>query len=189
MALAKLTKRVRGQDADTELVDMRDEFAAGNRQPLARRLLEAVDKTLANEEQVILYLNRRGMSTFVMCKECGKSVQCLGCSVSLVQHAEIDGLVCHYCGYARQMPTTCDHCGSRNIRALGMGTQRLETMVKKLWPQARVRAVRDVTKPYPGRVDRGDAERQRDSTSDCTRRLELGDDPCDLARLAPSNQL
>ena len=138
LALAKLTKRVRGQDADTELVDMRDEFAAGNRQPLARRLLEAVDKTLANEEQVILYLNRRGMSTFVMCKECGKSVQCLGCSVSLVQHAEIDGLVCHYCGYARQMPTTCDHCGSRNIRALGMGTQRLETMVKKLWPQARV---------------------------------------------------
>jgi len=138
LALAKLTKRIRGHDAEVELVDMRDEFAAGNRQPLSKRLLAAVDRTLENEEQVILYLNRRGMSTFVMCRDCGRSVQCLGCSVSLVQHAEIEGLVCHYCGYSRAMPSTCDHCGSRNIRGMGMGTQRLESMVKKLWPNARV---------------------------------------------------
>ena len=138
LALAKMTRRVRGHDAEVELVDMRDEAAAGNRQPLSRRLLEVIDKTLANEEQVILYLNRRGMSTFVLCRDCGKSVQCLGCSVALVQHAEIDGLVCHYCGYSRAMPAVCDHCGSRNIRGMGMGTQRLETMVKKLWPHARV---------------------------------------------------
>jgi primosomal protein N' (replication factor Y) len=138
MALAKLTKRVRGQDADVDLVDMRDEAAAGNRQPLSRRMVEVVSHTLANEEQAILYLNRRGMSTFVLCRDCGKSVQCLGCSVALVHHAEIDGLVCHYCGYSRAMPSVCDHCGSRNIRGMGMGTQRLEGMVKKLWPQARV---------------------------------------------------
>jgi primosomal protein N' (replication factor Y) len=138
LALAKLTRRVRGHDAEVELVDMRDEAAAGNRQPLSRRLLEVVNRTLENEEQVILYLNRRGMSTFVLCRDCGKSVQCLGCSVALVQHAEIDGLVCHYCGYSRAMPSVCDHCGSRNIRGMGMGTQRLESMVKKLWPRARV---------------------------------------------------
>ncbi|MEA2656876.1 MAG: hypothetical protein QOI23_2241, partial [Chloroflexota bacterium] len=138
LALARLTKRVRGHDAEVELVDMRDEAAAGNRQPLSRRLLEVVNRTLENEEQVILYLNRRGMSTFVLCRDCGKSVQCLGCSVALVQHAEIDGLVCHYCGYSRAMPSVCDYCGSRNIRGLGMGTQRLESMVKKLWPRARV---------------------------------------------------
>ena len=138
LALAKMTARVRGRDAEVELVDMRDEAAAGNRQPLSRRLLEVIDKTLENEEQAILYLNRRGMSTFVLCRDCGKSVQCLGCSVALVQHAEIDGLVCHYCGYSRPMPAVCDHCGSRNIRGMGMGTQRLETMVKKLWPRARV---------------------------------------------------
>jgi primosomal protein N' (replication factor Y) (superfamily II helicase) len=138
LALAKLTKRVRGHDAEVELVDMRDEAAAGNRQPLSRRLLEVVNRTLENEEQVILYLNRRGMSTFVLCRDCGRSVQCLGCSVALVQHAEIDGLVCHYCGYSRPMPAVCDHCGSRNIRGMGMGTQRLESMVKKLWPRARV---------------------------------------------------
>jgi len=138
LALAKLTRRVRGQDADVELVDMRVEAAAGNRQPLSQRLLEVVSRTLENEEQVILYLNRRGMATFVLCRDCGRSVQCLGCSVALVQHAEIDGLVCHYCGYSRQMPAVCDHCGSRNIRGMGIGTQRLESMVKKLWPRARV---------------------------------------------------
>jgi len=137
-SLARLTKRVRGEDAPVELVDMRDEVTSGNRQPLSRRLLQVVDETLRNEEQAILYLNRRGLSTFVMCKECGKSVQCLGCSVALVQHQEVDGLICHYCGYSRPMPVMCDYCGSRQVRGLGMGTQRLEGMVKKLWPNARV---------------------------------------------------
>jgi primosomal protein N' (replication factor Y) (superfamily II helicase) len=138
IAKATLSHRVRGHDADVELVDMRDEAASGNRQPLSRRLIEVVTRALENEEQTILYLNRRGLATYVMCRDCGRSVQCLGCSVALVQHAEIDGLVCHYCGYSRAMPSVCDHCGSRNIRALGLGTQRLEGMVKRLWPQARV---------------------------------------------------
>ncbi|HET9783129.1 MAG TPA: primosomal protein N' [Candidatus Dormibacteraeota bacterium] len=138
VALARITHRIRGHEAEVELVDMRDEAAAGNRQPLSRRLVEAVTRTLENEEQTILYLNRRGLATYVMCKDCGRSVQCLGCSVALVQHAEIDGLVCHYCGYARAMPAVCDHCGSRNIRALGLGTQRLEGLVKRMWPDARV---------------------------------------------------
>ena len=138
IALATLTRRVRGHDAEVELVDMRDEAAEGNRQPLSRRLVDAVTRTLEDEEQTILYLNRRGLATYVMCRDCGRSVQCLGCSVALVQHAEIDGLVCHYCGYARAMPSVCDHCGSRSLRALGMGTQRLEGLVKRLWPQARV---------------------------------------------------
>ena len=137
-ALATMTHRVRGHDAEVELVDMRDEAAQGNRQPLSTRLVEAVTRALENEEQTILYLNRRGLATFVMCRDCGRSVQCLGCSVALVQHAEIDGLVCHYCGYARAMPSVCDHCGSRNIRGLGMGTQRLEGIARRLWPQARV---------------------------------------------------
>ncbi|HEY3086319.1 MAG TPA: primosomal protein N' [Candidatus Dormibacteraeota bacterium] len=138
IALARLTKRVRGHNAEVELVDMRDEAAEGNRLPLSRRLVEAVTRTLEDEEQTILYLNRRGLATYVMCRDCGRSVQCLGCSVALVQHAEIDGLVCHYCGYARAMPSVCDFCGSRNIRGLGMGTQKLEGLVKRIWPSARV---------------------------------------------------
>src|SRR5438132_12325276 len=104
-----MTRRVRGADAPVELVDMRDELTSGNRQPLSRRLLQVVEQTLENEEQAILYLNRRGMATFVMCRECGKSVQCLGCSVALVQHAEIEGLIWHYCGYSRAMTPTSDH--------------------------------------------------------------------------------
>ena len=138
IALAKLTRRVRGDSASVELVDMRDEAAQGNRQPLSRRLVEVVTHALEDEEQTILYLNRRGLATFVMCRDCGRAVECLGCSVALVQHAEIGGLVCHYCGYARAMPSVCDHCGSRNIRGLGMGTQRLEGLVKRAWPAARV---------------------------------------------------
>jgi primosomal protein N' (replication factor Y) len=116
---------VRGHPAEGELVDMRDEAAEGNTKPLSRRLVEVVTRALENEEQTILYLNRRGLATYVMCRDCGRSVQCLGCSVALVQHAEIGGLVCHYCGYARAMPSVCDFCGSRNIRGLGLGTQRL----------------------------------------------------------------
>src|SRR5438874_8994592 len=162
IATARLTKRVRGRNAEVELVDMRDEAAEGNRRPLSRRLVEVVTQTLDKEEQTILYLNRRGMATFVMCRDCGKSVQCLGCSVALVQHAEIDGLVCHYCGYARQMPSVCDSCGSRNIRGLGMGTQRLEGMVKKLWPMARVlRLDSDVARGPDSYFDIWEAFRER----------------------------
>lgn len=138
VALAHIAHRVRGHDAGVELVDMRDEASEGNRQPLSRRLVEVLNQTLEREEQSILYLNRRGLATYVMCRDCGRSVQCLGCSVALVQHAEIDGLICHYCGYSRAMPAVCDFCGSRNIRALGLGTQRLEGIVKRTWPQARV---------------------------------------------------
>src|SRR2546427_3251102 len=115
IAMARLTQRVRGRSAEGELVDMRDEAAEGNRQPRPKRLGEDVAKTLDNEEQTILYLNRRGLATYVMCRDCGRSVQCLGCSVALVQHAEVEGLVCHYCRYSRAMPPVCDFCRRRHI--------------------------------------------------------------------------
>jgi primosomal protein N' (replication factor Y) (superfamily II helicase) len=151
LALAELPCRIRGEAAAVELVDMREELRLGNRMPLSRPLLEAVDQTLGNEEQAILFLNRRGAATFVLCRECGRSVQCLGCSVSMVEHAELEGLSCHYCGYWRPMPTTCPYCGSLHIRNLGLGTQRLEGMVRKLWPEARVlRLDRDAAKGPDG---------------------------------------
>lgn len=138
LGLAELPRRVRGRPAEVELVDMREELRRGNRMPLSRRLLETVEAALNNEEQAILFLNRRGAATFVLCRECGRSVQCLGCSVSMVQHLELDGLSCHYCGYSRPLPARCPYCGSIHIRGLGLGTQRLEGMVRKLWPAARV---------------------------------------------------
>src|SRR5205807_5352444 len=147
LGLAVLPRRLRGQPAEVELVDMREELRQGNRMPLSRPLLEAVDGALRNEEQAILFLNRRGAATFVLCRECGRSVQCLGCSVSMVEHAELEGLSCHYCGYWRPPPDSCPYCGSMHIRGLGLGTQRLEGMVRKLWPEARVlRLDRDAAK-------------------------------------------
>jgi primosomal protein N' (replication factor Y) (superfamily II helicase) len=138
LALAELPRRVVGVGADIELVDMREDLAQGNRLPLSRRLLKVVDRTLENEEQAILFLNRRGLVTTVLCRECGRAVECPQCSVAMVEHLELDGLACHYCGYTRPRPGVCPYCGSRQIRGLGMGTQRLEGIVKRLWPQARV---------------------------------------------------
>jgi primosomal protein N' (replication factor Y) len=141
LALAELPRRARGRSAEIELVDMRDERRRGNRLPLSRPLLEAVDRALEDEEQAILFLNRRGAATFVLCRDCGRSVQCPQCSVSMVQHMELypaEGLACHYCGYSRPMPAYCPYCGSRDIRGLGVGTQRLEGMVRRLWPATRV---------------------------------------------------
>ena len=138
LALAELPQRISGQRAEVELVDMREELHRGNRQPLSRRLVETVNRSLENEEQAILFLNRRGAATFLLCRDCGRSVQCPQCSVSMVQHLELDGLACHYCGYERPMPAYCPYCGSRQIRGLGIGTQRLEGAVRRLWPQARV---------------------------------------------------
>ncbi|MDP9247515.1 MAG: primosomal protein N', partial [Candidatus Dormibacteraeota bacterium] len=138
LALAELPRRISGQRAEIELVDMREELHRGNRLPLSRLLLETVNRALENEEQAILFLNRRGAATFVLCRDCGRSVQCPQCSVSMVQHLELDGLSCHYCGYTRPMPAYCPYCGSRQIRGLGLGTQRLEATVKRVWPGARV---------------------------------------------------
>jgi primosomal protein N' (replication factor Y) len=154
LALADLPRRVRGRAAEVELVDMREELKHGHRGPLSRRLQEAVGWTLRDGEQAILFLNRRGGATFVLCRECGRSVQCLGCSVSMVEHAELEGLSCHYCGYWRPMPTTCPYCGSIHIRPLGVGTQRLEGLVRRLWPQARVlRLDRDAARGPDGYHD------------------------------------
>jgi len=137
-SLAQLPRRVVGQPAEIELVDMREELLSGHRLPLSRRLLKLVDESLQREEQAIFFLNRRGMATFILCKECGAAVECPQCSVAMVQHGELDALACHYCGYTRPLPAVCPQCGSRQIRGMGMGTQRLEGYVKKTWPQARV---------------------------------------------------
>jgi primosomal protein N' (replication factor Y) len=138
LALARLPRRARGEPAPVELVDMREEMERGNRLPLSRRLIEVVEGSLQAGEQTILFLNRRGMATYLICRDCGQSVQCPGCSVSLVQHPELGGLHCHYCGFTQAEPEFCPTCGSRHVSARGMGTQRLEGLVKKLWPERTV---------------------------------------------------
>lgn len=138
LGLALLPQRIGGSLPEIELVDMREEPERGNRLPLSERLLDVVSKALEDERQAILFLNRRGLATFVLCRDCGRSVECPDCSVAMVQHAELDGLACHYCGYTRPLPPYCPYCGSRHTRGLGVGTQRLEGIARKLWPQARI---------------------------------------------------
>ncbi|MCL4531871.1 MAG: hypothetical protein M1582_01540, partial [Actinobacteria bacterium] len=115
------------------VVDLREELARGNRSPFSRALAESVGEALAQRSQVILFLNRRGVSSVVLCRTCGESLGCPDCSVSLTLHASQHALVCHYCGYQMPLPELCPSCGGKVLRALGAGTERVEAEARSLW--------------------------------------------------------
>ena len=114
-----------------EIVDLKQELAYGNRSMLSRELYQSIEKNLKNKEQIILYLNRRGFSTFIMCRECGYTVKCKNCNISLTYHKFNNKLKCHYCGYEEPVVNKCPECGSDKIRYFGTGTQKLEQEIKK----------------------------------------------------------
>ena len=129
-----------------QVVDMRQELRAGNRSVFSRALDAAVSETLARGEQSILFLNRRGSSTFVNCRDCGHVMTCPRCGIPLTYHQPRMMLVCHQCGRREPQPPVCPNCGSERIRYFGLGTERLEEMVRERWPDARlVRWDRDTT--------------------------------------------
>lgn len=121
---------------ETEIVDMREELAAGNKTVFSRRLAEEIGKNLKRKEQTILFLNRRGFSTFVSCRSCGFVPQCPSCSISLTYHKYTDNLKCHYCGYTVPNYRECPKCKSKYIRYFGGGTQRVEEEIRTLFPEA-----------------------------------------------------
>ncbi|MGE5592170.1 MAG: primosomal protein N' [Betaproteobacteria bacterium] len=121
-----------------EIVDMRDELAHGNRSVFSRALVRAIRERLARREQVILFLNRRGHSTFVLCRECGHALRCPECDVALTYHADEGRMRCHYCDHEEAVPDTCPKCGSSYIKYFGAGTERIEREVNRVFPQARV---------------------------------------------------
>ena len=130
-----------------EVVDLRRELKEGNRSIFSRSLTKAIAHALQAHEQVILFLNRRGTATFVQCRDCGFVMRCKRCDVTLTYHAAEDELVCHQCNYRTKPPDTCPNCLSRRIKFLGVGTQKVEEVVAKTFPEARVlRWDRDVTK-------------------------------------------
>ncbi|MBP3961116.1 primosomal protein N' [Paenibacillus lignilyticus] len=120
------------------LIDMRDELKAGNRSMFSRQLHEALLDRLEKGEQSVLLLNRRGYSTFVMCRSCGYTAQCPHCDISLTFHQKSRVMRCHYCGHAEQAPEKCPTCESEHIRFFGTGTQRVEEELAKLFPGIRV---------------------------------------------------
>lgn len=120
------------------IVDMREELRQGNKNILSNSLLEAVNHSLAEQEQVILLLNRRGYSTFILCRDCGYTLTCPNCDVSLTYHQSEKVLRCHYCDYRQKVPDLCPKCKSSRIRYFGHGTQKLEEELANYYPQARI---------------------------------------------------
>lgn len=136
--LLAMTKRSRMQSmARVHTVDLRAELKDGNRSILSRKLQEMMEERLSRGEQIMLFLNRRGYSGFVSCRECGTAVKCPHCDVSLSVHRG-GKMVCHYCGYEQPKVTCCPECGSPYIGEFRAGTQQIEDMVKQRFPQARV---------------------------------------------------
>ena len=125
-----------------EVVDLREELKAGNRSILSVRLQELMEDRLKKGQQMMLFINRRGVAGFVSCRACGHVLKCPHCDVSLSQHVtrqHPEGkMVCHYCGYEIPMPKTCPACGSRYISGFKAGTQKIEMIVRERFPQARV---------------------------------------------------
>jgi primosomal protein N' (replication factor Y) len=120
------------------VVDLRAELRAGNSSILSESLRLALHETLEHHEQAILFLNRRGMASSIVCRECGYVVRCTRCDVSMTLHAADHAVLCHYCGRRELVPQTCPVCWSASIRYFGLGTERVEAAVKRQFPVARV---------------------------------------------------
>lgn len=147
LRLQELNRRVTGGEGagrlpgglpPVSIVDMRAELKTGNRGIFSRLLVEALAETLERGEQAIVYLNRRGTATYVFCRDCGYVAKCPHCDTPLTLHADSRNLQCHRCGYTRLVPKTCPTCASAQIRAYGLGSEKVETEVAALFPAARV---------------------------------------------------
>ncbi|MCL2616986.1 MAG: primosomal protein N', partial [Defluviitaleaceae bacterium] len=132
--LITISSRVNDSPPSIHIVDMREELASGNTSIFSRGLEDALRANTAAGRQSILFLNRRGFSTFVSCRKCGFVMQCDSCSINYTYHQYTQRLMCHYCGKKAKNPTNCPQCGSRFIKHFGLGTQRVEEEVRCLLP-------------------------------------------------------
>lgn len=138
-ALITMPERInRRPMPEVRLVDMRREVRRGNSSPFSSVLREKLEQCLERNNQAILFLNRRGYSQTVICRNCGYVAKCEHCDVSLTYHSEEDCLKCHYCGTRYHMLSACPECGGTHIHYVGTGTQRIEEELKKSYPNARV---------------------------------------------------
>ena len=137
ITLLELTKRANDSSLPkVAIIDLKQELANGNRSMLSRELYSSIEENLKDKKQTILFLNRRGYSTFVMCRNCGYTVKCKNCNISLTYHSYEKKLKCHYCGYEEPLVTVCPECGSSKIRYFGTGTQKLEEEIHREFPNA-----------------------------------------------------
>ena len=138
-SLLTLSKRTNEQAMpQVEIIDMREELHAGNRTMFSRLLIDKVKASIDKQEQIVLLLNRRGYSTFALCRDCGHVEECPNCDISLTYHKGVNQLKCHYCSHEQPMPTMCPACDSNLIRFFGTGTERVEEELTKVIPEARI---------------------------------------------------
>jgi primosomal protein N' (replication factor Y) len=121
-----------------EVVNMLEEFKKGNQEPFSNKLTEEISIRLAKKEQVILLINRRGFSNFVICRECGYVFKCPNCDISLTYHEYSHSLKCHYCNHEEKVPHVCTRCGSEELNFIGSGTQKIEKYLHDNFPDAKV---------------------------------------------------
>ncbi len=133
--LVEMPTRVLGRPLpEIFLADMREELRMGNRSMFSRVLEKELDECVRGGRQAMLFINRRGYAPFISCRKCGEAVKCARCDVSMTYHMTDRRLHCHYCGSVREMPETCPSCGSPYIKAVGIGTQKVEEEVRKRFP-------------------------------------------------------
>jgi primosomal protein N' (replication factor Y) len=139
-ALVELPDRVEQRPLpEVEIVDMRQEFQeTGHEQVISRKLAAEIKDRLERKEQVMVLLNRRGYSPVVLCRTCGKKLECANCAIALTHHKREHKMVCHYCGYTAPVPKACVHCGSEYIYFLGTGSEKLEEFLHGMFPQTRI---------------------------------------------------
>ena len=139
IALAGLDKRIDDRPMPSvELVDLREEFEQGRRSFFSDRLKEVIEDRLGKQEQIILFVNRRGYASFILCRTCGYTAKCNNCAVSLTYHSAEKELRCHHCDASRPAPTTCPNCGGPHIRQFGVGTEKVEMEARELFPSASI---------------------------------------------------
>ncbi|MCQ3816890.1 primosomal protein N' [Staphylococcus xylosus] len=137
--LLSLPNRVNQQALpEIEIVDMRTELSSGNRSMFSEQLRKAIQQRLDKKEQIVLFLNRRGYASFMLCRDCGHVPQCPNCDISLTYHKSTDQLKCHYCGHQEVPPNKCPNCESEHIRQVGTGTQRVEELLQEAFQEARI---------------------------------------------------
>jgi primosomal protein N' (replication factor Y) (superfamily II helicase) len=149
---------------EVEIIDMRQEFQeTGSEQVISRKLAEEIKDRLERKEQVMVLLNRRGYSPVVLCRTCGKTLECKNCAIAMTHHKRSRRMECHYCGYTAPVPNACIHCGSEYVYFLGTGSEKLEELLHGMFPQARI-----------GRLDR-DTVRGREDFERALNALDEGD--------------
>ncbi len=139
-ALIELPDRVEQRPLpEVEIVDMRQEFQeTGHEQVISRKLAAEIKERIELKEQVMVLLNRRGYSPVVLCRACGKTLECKNCAIALTHHKREHKMVCHYCGYTAPVPKACVHCSSEYVYFLGTGSEKLEELLHGMFPQARI---------------------------------------------------